>query len=71
MHAHLLQDIGLCVLAATALAFVARFLRQPLILAYIGAGLLNRPPGLRWVRDEASIKARAMRGGTLLSALAV
>jgi Kef-type K+ transport system membrane component KefB len=55
MHAFLLQDLGLCVLAATALAFVARFLRQPLILAYIGAGLLIGPPGLRWIHDEASI----------------
>ena len=55
MHAHLLQDIGLCVLSATALAFVARLLKQPLILAYIGAGLLIGPPGFRWVRDDASI----------------
>lgn len=55
MHAHLLQDIGLCVVAATALAFVARLLKQPLILAYIGAGLIIGPPGFRWVRDEASI----------------
>lgn len=55
MHAHLLQDIGLCVVAATALAFAARLLRQPLILAYIGAGLIIGPPGFRWVRDEASI----------------
>lgn len=55
MHAHLLQDIGLCVVAATALAFVARLLRQPLILAYIGAGLLIGPPGFRWVHDETSI----------------
>src|SRR5436190_17453979 len=55
MHAHLLQDIGLCVIAATALAFVARLLRQPLILAYIGAGLLIGPPGFKWVNDAASI----------------
>jgi len=55
MHAHLLEDIGLCVVAATALAFVARLLRQPLILAYIGAGLIIGPPGFQWVRDEASI----------------
>jgi Kef-type K+ transport system membrane component KefB/voltage-gated potassium channel Kch len=55
MHAHLLQDIGLSVIAATACAFVARFLRQPLILAYIGAGLLIGPPGFRWIHDERSI----------------
>ena len=54
MHG-LLHDIGVCVLAATALAFVARLLRQPLILAYIGAGLLIGPPGFKWVSDLESI----------------
>src|SRR4029077_20660329 len=51
----LLHDIGICVIAATALAFVARLLRQPLILAYIGAGLLIGPPGFKWVSDAESI----------------
>jgi Kef-type K+ transport system membrane component KefB len=55
MHTHLLHDIGLSVVAATVLAFVARALRQPLILAYIGAGLLIGPFGLKWVQDHASI----------------
>src|SRR6187401_1335528 len=55
MHAHLLHDIGLCVIAATVLGFIARFLRQPLILAYIGAGLLIGPPGFKWVSDLHSI----------------
>jgi Kef-type K+ transport system membrane component KefB len=55
MHATLLQDIGLCVIAATALAFIARLLRQPLILAYIGAGLIIGPPGFKWVHDGQSI----------------
>jgi Kef-type K+ transport system membrane component KefB len=55
MHATLLQDLGLCVLSATALAFVARWLRQPLLLAYIGAGLLIGPPGLKWIHDDRTI----------------
>src|SRR5688572_8606101 len=55
MHSHLLHDIGLCVIAATVLAFVARFLRQPLILAYIGAGLLIGPSGFKRVTDADSI----------------
>lgn len=54
MHG-LLHDLGLCVIAATVLAFVARLLRQPLILAYIGAGLIIGPPGFKWVNDLASI----------------
>ena len=55
MHG-LLHDIGICVIAATALAFIARFLRQPLILAYIGAGLLIGPPGFKWVQEQKSIE---------------
>jgi Kef-type K+ transport system membrane component KefB/voltage-gated potassium channel Kch len=55
MHAHLLKDIGLCIIAATVLAFAARLLRQPLILAYIGAGLVIGPPGFGWVQDKDSI----------------
>lgn len=54
MHG-LLHDIGVCVIAATVLAFVARLLRQPLILAYIGAGLLIGPPGFKWVSNLESI----------------
>ena len=41
-HGGILVDIGLAIVAATALAYVARLLRQPLLLAYIGAGLLDR-----------------------------
>ena len=54
MHG-LLHDIGTCVIAATVLAFVARLLKQPLILAYIGAGLLIGPPGFKWVKEQESI----------------
>jgi Kef-type K+ transport system membrane component KefB/voltage-gated potassium channel Kch len=56
MHGGLLHDIGTCVIAATVLAFVARFLKQPLILAYIGAGLLIGPPGFKWVQEQRSIE---------------
>jgi len=55
MHG-LLHDIGICVIAATVLAFVARFLRQPLILAYIGAGLLIGPPGFKLIKEQKSIE---------------
>ena len=59
MHANLLHDIGLCVIAATVLAFVARLLRQPLILAYIGAGLLIALAVVPAVREpSAEVKAR-------------
>ncbi len=55
MHTHLLHDIGLCVVAATAMAYFAKILRQPLILGYIGAGLLIGPTGFKWVQDQETI----------------
>jgi len=58
----LLVDIGLAIVAATALAYVARFLNQPLLLGYIGAGLIIGPPGLGLVHDEVLIAELAELG---------
>ena len=55
MHHGILFDIGLAIVAATALAYVARLLGQPLLLAYIGAGLLIGPPVLGLVHSEETI----------------
>jgi Kef-type K+ transport system membrane component KefB len=55
VHHGILFDIGLAIVAATALAYVARLLRQPLLLAYIGAGLLIGPPLLGLVHSEETI----------------
>ena len=56
MHADsLLLDIGAAIVAATLLAYAARLARQPLLLAYIGAGLLIGPPGLGIIHDDRSI----------------
>jgi len=55
VHHGILFDIGLAIVAATALAYVARLLRQPLLLAYIGAGLLIGPPVLGLVHSEEAI----------------
>jgi Kef-type K+ transport system membrane component KefB/voltage-gated potassium channel Kch len=54
-HSGILFDIGLAIVAATALAYVARLLRQPLLLAYIGAGLLIGPPVFGLVHGEEAI----------------
>ncbi|MGE3268600.1 MAG: cation:proton antiporter [Chloroflexota bacterium] len=51
----ILFDIGLAIVAATALAYVARLLRQPLLLAYIGAGLLIGPAVFGLVHSEEAI----------------
>jgi Kef-type K+ transport system membrane component KefB len=51
------HDIGLAVIAATVLAFVARVTRQPVILAYIGGGvLIGHAMGLGWVHDEKNLE---------------
>jgi Kef-type K+ transport system membrane component KefB len=56
MHdSHLLHDIGIAIIAATALALVARALRQPLILGYLLAGVLVGPLGLSLVQEQASV----------------
>ena len=56
MHGEsILVDIGLATVAATVLAYVARMLKQPLLLAYIGAGLLIGPPVLGLVHNEEEI----------------
>src|SRR5919108_406038 len=53
----LLAAIALSVIAAAALALIARTLRQPLILGYIAGGVvLGRHLGLGVVSDEASIE---------------
>jgi Kef-type K+ transport system membrane component KefB len=58
----ILFDIGLAIVAATAFAYIARFLGQPLLLGYIGAGLLIGPPVLGLIHDEAVIAELAELG---------
>jgi Kef-type K+ transport system membrane component KefB len=68
LHGHdLLTSIGISVIAAATLAFVANRLRQPLILAYLLAGVAIGPVmGLHLVEDEASIETVAEIGLILL-----
>lgn len=54
-HEHLINDISLCIVVAWILALMARLLRQPLILAYLGAGVLVGPLGLGWIEEYDSI----------------
>ncbi len=51
----ILVDIAVAIISATVLAYVARLLGQPLLLAYIGAGLLVGPPGLGLIHQEEEI----------------
>ncbi len=43
-------------MAAFGLAVVSRWLKQPLIVAYLAAGLVVGPVGFGWVQDDDSIK---------------
>src|SRR5262245_29987691 len=62
MHSHLPQDIGVCIVVATVLAYLARWARQPLLLAYIAAGVLIGPIGLGIISNGESIQALAEIG---------
>jgi len=54
MH-ELVGDITLCILSAWMLGMLAYFSRQPLILAYLIAGFLIGPFGMRLVKSQESI----------------
>ncbi|HET7466765.1 MAG TPA: cation:proton antiporter [Candidatus Dormibacteraeota bacterium] len=62
----LLSSIAICVAAAALLALVSWRLHQPLILAYLLAGVVVGPIGLRWVTDLDSIQTVAEIGLILL-----
>ncbi len=52
----LLSNIGLAIVAATVFALLAKALKQPLLLAYLAAGILLGPKiGFGLIQDEASI----------------
>jgi len=54
MHLDILSQISIAILAATLLAFLARWVRQPLILAYIAAGVVvGSTEGFGWVQTHA------------------
>jgi Kef-type K+ transport system membrane component KefB len=61
-NGHIISDISLCIVVAWLLALVARVLRQPLIIAYLAAGLLVGPVGLGWIQDRNSITTIAELG---------
>ena len=62
----LLSGIAICVGAAALLALVSWRLHQPLILAYLLAGVIIGPIGFRWVTDLTSIQTVAEIGLILL-----
>lgn len=66
MHGFL-NDIGLCIIAATVMGLVMHFLRQPMILAYLAAGVFLGPEiGSKIVSDPANIEVISEIGLILL-----
>ncbi|MHC1727735.1 MAG: cation:proton antiporter [Syntrophobacteraceae bacterium] len=63
----LLSNIGLAIVAATAFALLSKALRQPLLLAYLAAGIILGPKiGFGLIRDEESIDLISELGLILL-----
>ena len=63
----LLSNIGLVFVIATVFAFIAKFLQQPLILAYLVAGVVIGPEiGFAWVKDKEIIELISEIGLILL-----
>ncbi|MCK4589013.1 MAG: cation:proton antiporter [Nanoarchaeota archaeon] len=52
---NILLEIGIVIIAATLLAIIARFLKQPLIIAYIIAGIVIGPIGLGLIKSQEMI----------------
>ena len=62
----LLSGIAICVAVAAVFGLLGWQLRQPLILAYLVAGVVVGPIGLRWVTNLESIQTVAEIGLILL-----
>ena len=61
MH-ELIRDITYCTVAAWLLGLVAKFARQPLLLAYLVGGFALGPMGFRFIESAEDISAIAELG---------
>ncbi|MCA0447051.1 MAG: cation:proton antiporter [Bacteroidetes bacterium] len=63
----LVNSVGISIIAATVLAYLAHLLKQPLLLAYLATGMLIGPLiGFGWVSDQADIETISHIGLILL-----
>lgn len=63
----LLSGIGIAILAATVMAFTVHYLKQPLLLAYIAAGVIIGPKiGFGFIENEHDIETISHIGLVLL-----
>ena len=63
---NLLVGLGVVLVVATILAFIASKLKQPTLIAYIIAGLVLGPVGLGLITEQESINALAELGVAFL-----
>jgi Kef-type K+ transport system membrane component KefB len=61
-----LRDVGICICVSTALAVLAVFLGQPLVIAYLAAGILLGANGLDLIQNQESIAVISEIGLILL-----
>ena len=66
MEHGLITDIALCIVAAWVLAVICQVAKQPLLIAYLGAGFAIGPHGVRWVIKPESIQTISEIGLILL-----
>jgi Kef-type K+ transport system membrane component KefB len=67
MHSSILLDISLCIITATVFAFIAKWLRQPLLLGYVLAGVvIGRTQGFGWISGPEEIETISELGLILL-----
>ena len=67
MHGDLFLSIGISIISATILAFIAKHVKQPLIIAYILAGVIIGPQiGFGWIQTEEEIELISEIGLILL-----
>ena len=52
----IVTDIATCIIAAWVVGVVCRVVRQPLLIAYLVAGFVIGPHGLRFITDPESIQ---------------
>ena len=63
---NIVSDIALIIIAAALFSFVVRYLKQPLLVGYIIAGLVIGPVGLNYISNENTILAVSELGITFL-----
>jgi len=63
---NLLFDLAAIIIAGTILAYIARYFKQPLLVAYLIAGIVIGPLGLKLISDYPTISALSEFGVALL-----